>query len=135
MRCPDCNKFVGNDEQDPDDVSVDVDEHGVVTVTARIVNACAECGTDLTEATLEMECDRSDEVAAHRREKHPTGDPPDLSADEERAERSSRTVGKGRGLRTFYGADVDYTVECECGWVIDGTASDDVQASSMESLV
>ena len=55
MRCPDCNKFVGNEENEPEVESVEVDDEGHVNAEVRIVNACAECGTDLTEATLSMD--------------------------------------------------------------------------------
>ena len=52
-RCPDCNKFVSYDDGDVDVQSEDV-ESGEVRVEVRIVKTCAECGTELKEATLEL---------------------------------------------------------------------------------
>src|SRR3990172_2348422 len=119
MRCPSCNKFVGNDEQEPEVESVEVehDEAGTATVTAsvRIVNACADCGEELAEASL------------------------DLETQETSSERTNRSDGKpgtpSRYRRTFYGAKVEASVTCRCGKVSASvTLEDDVQASGMESL-
>jgi hypothetical protein len=52
-RCPDCNKFVSYDDGDVDVQSEDV-ESDEVRVEVRIVKTCAECGTELKEATLEL---------------------------------------------------------------------------------
>jgi len=54
-----------------------------------------------------------------------------------RTERTSRTTGKGRGQRTFYGFELTATVTCSCGKLGDGfgvqvVLSEDIQASSME---
>lgn len=54
MRCPDCNKFVSFDEpavemEDPEISS------GSVTASARVALNCAECGTELAEATFDLE--------------------------------------------------------------------------------
>jgi len=55
MRCPDCNKFVSFEENEPEVESIDVDGDRNVTATVRIVNSCGECGQELKEATLDME--------------------------------------------------------------------------------
>lgn len=51
MRCPDCSKFVGLENQDPEINSLEAefaDEQTVsVSVSARHVRACADCGTEL----------------------------------------------------------------------------------------
>lgn len=58
MRCPDCNKFVGFDELNVDDVEVDIDETtGQVSVSGRMVLPCADCGTELKEAGVDHEED------------------------------------------------------------------------------
>ena len=67
-RCSSCNKFVSFDESEPEVNNLEVDEDGHVTAEVRIVNACAECGEELTEANLEAEADHADEVAKHREE-------------------------------------------------------------------
>jgi hypothetical protein len=68
MRCPDCNKFVSFDEADPEVNDLDVSDNGSVTASVRIVNTCAECGTELKEAMLELE--ESPDLAAHIGEGH-----------------------------------------------------------------
>ncbi|MFA5936724.1 MAG: hypothetical protein WC822_02485 [Candidatus Paceibacterota bacterium] len=129
MRCPDCNKFVGNDQQDPevDDITIDADGH--INVTVRIVNACDQCGTELTEAVLELEDDIAELVEHHKGEGH------ELEIEDDNAERTERCEGKGRGRRTFYGASVHYRVTCSCGRLKHSDVlEDDVQASAMDSL-
>lgn len=142
MRCPDCNKFVGNEEQDPEVESLEVehDEAGCATVTAdvRIVNACAECGTELTEYTFNLETQVQIEPADHKCPAETEGAEPtlDLEVEEESSERTSRTEGKGRGLKTFYGSTVSASVKCRCGKVSASvTLEDDVQASGMDVMV
>ncbi len=60
MRCPDCNRFVSQEAGEPevDDSTSDMQ----VSLSVRIVQNCAECGTELKEATLEIERDLDEEV-------------------------------------------------------------------------
>jgi hypothetical protein len=72
MRCPDCNKFVSNNEADPEvqDDSPALEDGGV-SVEVRIVNECADCGTELTEANFEQTVDFDAEVVkAHTGDGH-----------------------------------------------------------------
>ena len=139
MRCPDCNKFVSFDtDNDPEVDSVDY-QSGEVTASVRIVNVCAECGTEMKEATLELSEDVSDVVDEHVRACHElNAEGEDISgheitADEGSAERTMRTEGSGRYTKTFYGVTLDVTLTCDCGkWTHDVQLSDDVQASSMD---
>jgi hypothetical protein len=56
MRCPECSKFVAYDDgTDPEVDSVEVDEDGNVSGNVRIVLTCAECSTELKEATFDIE--------------------------------------------------------------------------------
>lgn len=58
MRCPDCNKFVSFDtEQDPEESNASIDAQGHVAINVRIVNSCADCGTELKEAEFVLESD------------------------------------------------------------------------------
>ncbi len=142
-RCPDCNTFVPLDaEADPEVDSEAVDDEGVVTCSVRIANACGNCGTELTETQFDLECDLSNEVRVHREVEHAAvlakDEPPGLEVEVAESCRTSRSEGKGRGLRTFYGAQVRFTVTCNtdgCEWSVEGTAEEDVQASHMETLV
>ena len=138
MRCPDCNKFVSFDEADPEVNTLGIDEDGQVNAEVRIVNTCADCGTELKEITFEMEHDHQHDVVNHKGEGH------ELSIEEDGSERTSRSgyflKGKfvpkgGRYAKTFYGAKVDYSVQCSCGKLaLSGSVEDDAQASSMDEL-
>jgi hypothetical protein len=135
-------KFVGNDEQEPEVESPEISEEGVVTVSVRIVNACTDCGTELSEASFELESHEvADAVVAHRKScpDRLTAPPPELEVEEDSSERTRREDGKpntpSRYRRTYYGARVEFTVTCTCGWTVSGSVEDDVAASGMDSLV
>lgn len=140
MRCPDCNKFVSNEEREPDSVDLDIDDDGNVSGEVEIVNECAECGTDLRSASLDLEADSpftAEEIEEHRKA-HPGCTGFDVEADD--PERTSRTEGKGRGCRTFYGVTIHATVKCQCPDEakpedrLEGEVelSNDIQASDMD---
>lgn len=58
MRCPDCNRFVSFDTETDPDVQTDPEyTDGSVTACVRIHNDCAECGTELTVATFDLEAE------------------------------------------------------------------------------
>jgi len=143
MRCNDCNKFVSFDTETEPEVTVDVDSEGVVTGDCRIVNTCAECGSELTEATMTVDVDLSSDIAEHRAENDEEPgehDTLEVDADGERTERTEdkdrngKPIESSRYMKRFYGASVTVTVECKCGEKFEGTWSADVQASSMDSL-
>lgn len=167
MRCPDCNKFVGFDTDNEPELDLNVDDDGVVSGTARIVNCCAECGQELKEAVLDIEIDLTDEFREHveqatalamrRRKKSLIEHRPELLSEEgarsdrvQRTDRHGRAIKRSRYMKTFYGADVSVTIGCACqasgrrrhmdgagddAFEAAGTASSEVQASSMEELV
>lgn len=125
MRCNDCNRFVGYDEQDPEVNDIQIDESGVVTVEVRIANACDQCGTELKEATFNLEADMSAECEGHTQDTIPEpkeGEEPvehELSVEECSSERTSRSDGKegtpSRYRRTYYGVRVEFEIHCSCG--------------------
>lgn len=128
-RCNNCNKFVSIEEQDPEVNGLEVDDDGNVTAEVRIVNACADCGDELTETTFNMEGKVDLDHNSQPGKEH------ELSAEEDGdSERTTRTEGKGRGLRTFYGAALECEVTCTCGATSTLRLSDDIQASRMDSL-
>lgn len=108
MRCPDCNKFVSYNDEDEievqtEEATYDKEERTVqVQVEVRIAKTCGECGTELKEATIEIDktienVDES-EIA--------DGDLDvdcELSAD-------SWSKGHGRWTETFYGVSGTITV-------------------------
>lgn len=156
MRCPDCSKFVGLELQDPEDINLDVestldgDQLSLsVSMTARIVRNCAECGQELKEANIEanenveieactiIKCVR---VVGEAKvgdldsydwldDKH--GEPEINETNVEQIEE-----GGGRYAKSFFGANVSYVVKCKCGETLhEGEISDKCAASSMEELV
>jgi hypothetical protein len=145
MRCPDCNKFVSFDTDEDPEVDLSVDDEGVVTGTVRIVNKCAECGTELKEATLDVEIDLSGDVRTHKDENHQSDEDSVTleigESDASRTERSPSVDRNGRPIRnpryrkTFYGAEVNATVRCSCGEEFTGSDNPEVQASCMDELI
>lgn len=137
MRCPDCNKFVAYDDAEPEVQSLEVNDDGAVTASVTRTLTCAECGTELKSAEIELNGEPTDEVAAHLK----TAGEHELAIDETGVEATSRSDSPGRPARyqrTYYGVELSYRVTCTtCGgeWSDEGTLSDDVQASSMDELV
>jgi len=150
MRCPDCNKFVSLDTDQEPELNVDVGEDGTINGDVRIANACADCGTELTEYTFDVNttCEEANAHVQKAREEAETAetagidswpegtDKPthELSLENEEAERVERQEGKGRGTRTFYGWTGRCTIVCACGehWDVE-LDGDEVQASAMDS--
>lgn len=144
MRCPDCNKFVSFDEPQVEEDSIDVD--GVeVTGSVRVVLPCAECGTELKEATLDFELLIEHECADDSTVLDDwVGDDDELeyeivSEDYTGCDRYQDTDSKGkkitnsRYMKHFYGAEVSITVKClRCGEEIELTETVDEQASCFD---
>lgn len=154
-RCPDCNKFVGLEMQDPEDVDLDVSStldgetlNLSITMTARIVRNCAECGTEMKEASLEaneeVEVDASDLKCVETKtikkgdEEVEVIDWQDGHGDPQIEENGVDQVeeGGGRYAKSFFGAHVSYLVKCTCGeQIYEGEIEDKVAASAMDELV
>ena len=161
MRCPDCNKFVSFDtEQDPE-LNLDFDDEGRITGDARIVNACAECSTELKEHTFDVDSedlvsvleDHRDEVIAKlvadgmdkaEAEQQAQADHIIESIDDDGGSRTERTQDKDRNgkpikraryAKHFYGFEATVTATCKCGEQFTTTVADEVQGSGMEEMV
>lgn len=142
MRCPDCQKFVSFDTDVEPDVDLQVDDFGTVSGNCRIVNACADCGTELTSADFDIEVDFTDTVDDHKKAFPDKTHTLSVSGDASRTERSQTEGRNGKPLtgparyrKHYYGATIDVTLECSCGEALDHdseTWSDDVQASGMD---
>lgn len=134
-RCPSCNKFVSLDtEGDPEIDNLEVSDDGLmVTCEVRITNTCVECSDELTEANFELEVTEDEDPIIHKdtcREEDRKYDVTEAGFD-----RTTRQQGKGRGAKTFYGVEVDYTLKClNCEATYDGSLSDEIQASHMDEL-
>lgn len=149
MRCPDCNKFVSLELQEPEfdslEVSVTKSEErdagpdgfvAHVTGSCRIVRNCGECGQELKEATLEID----KEIDFHRDELAvPLSDEDLGDATVETENEDQLEEGGGRYAKSYFGATAELVVTagkganvielCREEW------SDKVAASEMDELV
>lgn len=135
-RCNDCNKFVSYDtETEPEENSADEapDSDGVVNCEVRISNNCAECGTEMREASFDLSFDFSgaefDNHKPQEEDEEESEHELEVSID---YERDVRTEGSGRRLRTFYTVRATAHLSCKCGWSDSRTAEDEIQASAMD---
>jgi len=140
MRCPDCNKFVGNELADPElnDVQADIaiDEKtkqpGDVNVVGnvRLVLNCDQCGTELADADVEFDIDVQLEHKEH--EDH------EVEVVDEAAEGTDRYDGKpgtpSRYRRHFWGAEITGKLVCSCGAEAEFSAMAEEQAGAFNQL-
>lgn len=133
MRCPDCSKFVGLEMAEPEVNDLEVSEDGTVTMNVRIVRNCAECGTELKSADLELECQV--DVGEHGSDDEGKHKGHELTVEETSVEMIEE--GGGRYKKSYYGAEVSFRVTCACdeSWSVEGEVSDKVAASEMEEMV
>lgn len=127
MRCPDCNRFVSFEQQDPE---IDVEVNGTqVEGSVRLVLSCAECGGELKEANIDFTEDIEHTCKSE-------GDDADYVLLDAGGEVTDRFEGKGRYARHFYGADITVGVRCEdCKKEFSVEFSVEEQASAFEELV
>ena len=122
MRCQQCNKFVSQEQADPEanDVSCNA---GVIEGGITITIQCAECNSDLKQGELDL----------HEEVKDFCDDPShEQNVDEITLEPTERGEGKGRYRKTFYGAEGTFEVSCSCGKKAEHKWSDAIQASHMD---
>lgn len=144
MRCPDCSKFVSQDLADPEVNSLEINGDGTVTAEVRVFLACADCGTELKEATLYLEEDFSDKLTDHC---GVTGH--ELDVDEEDVEgldeyqttdRRGKPIKNVRYQKHLYGARVGFKITCSCQEkgadpILSESLEETVEASGMDELV
>ncbi len=143
MRCPDCAKFVGMENGDPE-VNLlevgEVEEGGsscTVTAEVSLVRNCADCSTELKRADLDTEVvvELGDNKAKCESPKAKDGQH-ELSVSELSCEATES--GGGRYAKNLIGFELDFKVECEnegCELAVDGTVEDALQASGFEESV
>lgn len=139
-RCPSCEKMVSLDFNDPEVESIEVeaeepdpngdpklDDHTTLSVTAnvRIVRVCADCGEEMKEATLDLE-----ETSIEG----PIGSGHEFEVEEDSVDQIEE--GGGRYAKSYFGAEVGYTITCTCGcgFARSATMSDKVAASEMDEM-
>jgi hypothetical protein len=129
LRCEQCNKFAAYDtDGEPEISSEEVNEDAQVTCEVRIVNTCADCSTEMTEANFSFEF-TVDELVTHREKCKKVGDY-ELDIAGERTD-----SGGGRYAKRMYGVDITAKVTCPCGEEFEATEHQEIAASHMDALV
>lgn len=155
-RCPDCNKFVGVEQQEVEDFEPDIEvevpvgrlQSGSVSGEVHLVLACVDCGTELSESNQDVEAEftvehdedcealfKPDEAGVLQ--PLPEGSPPpELEAEDVSVAIEDTFEGKGRGARHYYGASISMTITCPgCKGSAEVQTEVNEQASSFESMV
>jgi hypothetical protein len=132
-RCPDCNKFVGLETQEPEenDVAAELTGEGEqfsATAELRLVRACADCGTELKETTFEIEVEGD---IIHEED----CDPDDRDLDVELTNVESTETGGGRYAKNMIGVRGEIEVTCQCGACVSTSFKDAIAASGFDELV
>lgn len=131
-RCNDCNKFVSyNTDVDPEVTNEQMTVHSDSVdydVDIRIVNECAECGTEMKDAELNFSGSFDIDPKDH-------DDSDEWTMDVENVNRTERTEGKNRGTKTFYGAEADLVLRDSKGNELESVHINEYeQASGMNDL-
>lgn len=160
MRCGSCEKFVSMDMGDPEvdlnDVEIDYADDGkgtgTVSGTVRIVRVCADCSDELKEATLELTHEfplppKDEAVKAVVTGARSTTPGPDAlvapAFEDEPAEHEFEIeeddvnpIEESHKKKSYFGAEVCFTVTCicGCGFTYSGSMQDKVAASEMDEL-
>lgn len=138
MRCPDCRKFVSYGEQDPE-TNLEVDADGHITGEIRIVLPCGDCGTELKEATFQVEVDAEvespEDLPGDHAHSFTLEEDLTSTSDLQHTDRHGRPIRYRRYMRTLYGASATFSIRCECGAEGEATWEDSINANSMEELV
>ena len=151
-RCPDCNRFVAlNTEVDPEvELQAELTEEegengekGDITVnltgTVRIVNECADCGTELTEFTFDVD---ASETVSRPEGLNEVPDEGELSGEEDitrtedyvTTDRKGKPITNPRYQKKLYGFSGQVEVSIGDHHLCTFDLSDNTEASSMEAL-
>lgn len=144
-RCNSCSKLCALETQEPEvDFDHEVTEDGItVRATVRLARASECCGEEVKEANFDPEVSiRWDEMQGadnhfNTKTGEPLSDDHELDIDEGDIEFTERSEGKGRGLKSFYGFNVNFVVRCACDTskaLFEGDFSDDMQASHFDEI-
>jgi ribosomal protein S27E len=127
----------GQDATEDAEVSVG----GTVTLEARVVLKCQDCGTELAESTITTEQDfdhTCDPEGLPEADYDPSGDQfevqdpePEGTSRQEDKDRNGKPIKKARYMKTFYGFEAEVDVTCrKCGEIFQVSVSGEDQASS-----
>ena len=137
--CDQCSKMRGYELGDPEvdlDIELGDNGEGVIIGTVRIVLQCSDCANELKESTFDINTENTPlDLSTHVMDKdneHPTHNL-ELSHD---IEISSRSEGKGRGTKTFYGFEGEVVINCSCNSEFSDyiVIKDEIQASQMDLM-
>lgn len=128
MRCPDCNKFVGLETQDPEVNDLDIDDAGSISGNVRVYRQCADCSTELKETTFDIDASVEDLP-----NKCGDDDYHNLTIEETSCDLTES--GGGRYKKNMIGFSLSYHVKCEdCSYSVTGIIEDATSASSFDEL-
>lgn len=135
MRCPNCAKFTGFENGEPEIQDENPDLSGTIAETeVRFFRQCNECSDELMEAILTVHHEFSEEIInSHTGEGHELTVSVNNPQEKERHEPPDKPRYK-----TLFGVMVDFDLTCSCdAGILETTEveSDYVAASEMESLV
>jgi hypothetical protein len=152
MRCPDCNKFVSLELGEEPEAELEVSE-GVVSGSVRLVRNCADCNTELKEATFEVEVEMPAMIAhaeMHAKEREEKESARKLKVEqgeevvddedeeyEQEVEIDECEATEEGGGRYKNGVNVAFTVKCSCGkdgCEETGNFEDKIAASHMDEM-
>lgn len=137
MRCPECNKFMSFDDSAEPELDLDTDG-GEVNGSARIVLTCAECGTEMKDATFAVDIDLAGSI--------PEGYEIE---DSEITTQSAEMTTRQQGRNVFYGCAIEVTIALKVkleaedpneapaeltSLTISKSWSDEIPASEMDEL-
>lgn len=135
-QCPGCQKFSGLETDEDPECELEISGR-TVQARIRLVRLSSCCNEEMKEANMEPEVEIDvDKLEGHVDEEGEAIEGHDLSVEETSKEITERCEGKGRGLRTFHGVTVAFSVNCSCKdeAVYEGSIEDECQASSMDEL-
>lgn len=139
MRCTDCNRYVTFDSDVEPEVDVEItygdDGNVYVQGNVRIANNCADCGSEMTEASFDVDETVHlihEEGCERKEEDEPSFDDPE-------AERFDEYDPPGKPTRYskhMYGASMTVEASCRsCGAKGSVEWRDSVQSSGMSPLM
>lgn len=117
MRCNSCNKFVGYNDPEVEEAQQaeveGVEENGTIVFTVtgsiNVRLTCVECSDTLKESEVEYER-TTEPVKVPEGFKYVEGS---ASWSDNGPSEATKTEGKGRGTKTFYGFDLEGTISYE----------------------
>jgi hypothetical protein len=146
-RCPNCNKFVGLEVQEPEEQSLSVSNEGLVEAEVRLVLVCAECSGEMKETTFNFLEETSPEavehLAAHESdEKQEDREEYELSVEcswetedyYKNTDRNGNPITSMRYMKHMYQITGTVTITCSCGETWEVKLKDEVQASGMDEI-